>query len=132
MTFLINFRAILLQISGDSEIPLVKAPSMETVVRECQAAHVSQIIQYSVDFLFFLSLFVCVFQVFRGLNCSVETSLSRTASASVSDVTISRCLKEAPLASLLTVKVGKSFSERWPNLVFRQLVFLFIVIERSF
>ena len=46
------------------------------------------------------------FQVFRGLNCTSESL--RGNSGAVSDVTISRCLKEASLHDLLTVKVSKS------------------------
>ena len=44
--------------------------------------------------------------MFRGLNCTSESL--RGNSGAVSDVTISRCLKEASLHDLLTVKVSKS------------------------
>lgn len=52
-------------------------------------------------------------QVFRGINCTSESS--RTSAGAVTDVTIGRCLREASLSDLLTVKVRKSFSEWWPK-----------------
>ena len=53
-----------------------------------------------------LERLLVLFQVFRGLNCTSESL--RGNSGAVSDVTISRCLKEASLHDLLTVKVRKS------------------------
>ena len=70
-----------------------------------------------------LERLLVLFQVFRGLNCTSESL--RGNSGAVSDVTISRCLKEASLHDLLTVKVRKSPLTWKMAKVSFQLFFLF-------